>query len=100
MLYIRCIAERSPLIDGIQKVSSSYDMILDLIHTQLQSGLVAEADATLRANAAQLRTGDYHSVLLYSYPTDTSWEQSLPQMLVESALCGSSECKTNFFRRK
>ena len=99
LVFIRCIAERSPLADGLQRVSSSYDKILDVIQTQLHSGQVAEADATLRANAAQLRSSDYHSVLLYSYPTDTSWEQSLPQMLVQSALCGGGDCKTKLFRR-
>lgn len=98
--FIRCIAERTPLEGGVQAVSSGVEAILDLIHQQLHNGQVAEADQTLRTNAALLRPGDYHSVVLYSYPAEWSWENSLPQKLAQSALCGGTSCQTLFFRRK
>ncbi len=97
--FIRCIADRSSLGGGGQVSEGGYEAILDLIHRQLHGGKVEEAESTLRANADRLRAGDYASVLLYSYPTEWSWKDALPQRLVQSALCREGNCTAIVFRK-
>ena len=81
---IRCIPDRN--ITGAQ-INSSFDSFTGVIHAQLHAGAIAETERLVKANPELLHDAGGVSILLYSYPTESSWDSYLPHSLVQSALC-------------
>lgn len=98
--FIRCIASTEMGLLDRQAGDGEHEVVLELIRRYLRSGAIREAEATLRQQAHRLRSSDYASLLLYSYPAEWSWQEARPQMLVQSALCRDNwRCRVNFYRR-
>ncbi|HLA33375.1 MAG TPA: hypothetical protein VJ001_00755 [Rhodocyclaceae bacterium] len=47
-----------------------------------------------------LREGAFWNIFLYSYPSEWSWAEALPEKLVEAALCPRGRtCRVAIFRQ-
>ena len=86
MQLIRCIADR----DDLQQVAQStapYDPLIDAVHSYLHAGSIPDAERLVKTNPTVFHEGGVVNIMLYAYPTEWSWENLLPQALVQSALC-------------
>lgn len=93
---IRCIADR----DHLAGTSPDGEFMLDQIHSLLHQSAVGEVERIVQADPELLKSGQVRSVVLFSYPAEWSWQEALPQKLVNSAWCASTDdCRVSFFKR-
>jgi hypothetical protein len=98
--YLRCITDRDLSPSGLIQVAARFDSLVDEIHHQLHMGAAGAAEKVYRARAEATRNSGVWSILLYSYPSEWSWNEGLPERLVKNALCpGDPQCSVVIFRR-
>jgi hypothetical protein len=94
--FIRCIADR----DHLTGVGTDGELVLERIHALLHQAAIGEVERIVQSDPELIRQGKVRSVALYSYPAEWSWEDGLPQKLVNSAWClATDDCRISMFRR-
>ncbi|MDZ4252136.1 MAG: hypothetical protein U1A72_06130 [Sulfuritalea sp.] len=83
--YIRCIADRD--LAHPESIDPQSDAAIDRLRRELQrSG--ADAEKAFKANIGLVReAGAVWNIRIYSYPSDSSWQEGMPQRLVRAVLC-------------
>lgn len=94
--YIRCIADR----DHLAGSNGDGELMLEQIHTLLHQAAVGDVERIVQGDPELHRSGRVRSVALYSYPSEWSWQDGMPQKLVSSAWCAVTDtCRISIFRR-
>lgn len=96
--YILCIEDRSalPPLDAV--AAAPNQLVLDEIHRLVHEGTHDELDIYVAMNAPLLEPADLWRIRILSYPSEYSWEEERPQMLVRMLCPAGSDCPV-FFRR-
>ncbi|MBI3093763.1 MAG: hypothetical protein HYY97_02735 [Rhodocyclales bacterium] len=83
--YIRCIADRD--LAHPELIDPQSEAVLKLLHSELhRSG--ADAEKAFKANIQLVReAGAVWHIRIYSYPSDSSWQEGMPERLVRAVLC-------------
>ena len=84
--YIRCIADRD--LPHPESIDPQSDAVLNLLHNELHQRSGADAEKAFKANIQRVReTGSVWNIPIYSYPSDSSWQEGMPERLVRAVLC-------------
>lgn len=84
--YIRCIADRD--LAHPESIDPQSDAVLNLLHRELHQRSGSDAEKAFKANIELVReAGSVWSIRIYSYPSDSSWQEGMPERLVRAVLC-------------
>lgn len=84
--YIRCIAKQD--LAHPESIDPQSDAVLNLLHRELHQRSGADAEKAFKANIQRVReTGSVWNIPIYSYPSDSSWQEGMPERLVRAVLC-------------
>lgn len=96
---IRCIHDRDDVVTDESTSQERREMLLDHIHRMIHGGNEGELDSLVARNWHVLNDDDLWSIVIFSPPYPSSWEERKPEKLVRSLLCpGAVECRV--FMRK
>jgi hypothetical protein len=96
--YIRCIADRDLPSAALPDPPS--EAFLESLHQELHRGAGATVEKMYKTNIQLVRESRavWH-IRIHSYPTDSSWQENMPERLVRALLC-PTEGKCTVFIRK
>lgn len=84
--YIRCIADRD--IPSPPAPDSRSEAFLELLHQELHRGGGSSAEKIFKSNIEVVRESRaVWNIRIYSYPTEWSWKEGMPERLVRAVLC-------------
>lgn len=92
--YIRCIHDR----DLLPPAGAPQDVEADQTFGEIQrvlhaGGSTDELDQLVRTNARAVQRGFFTSIRIFSYPSEWSWEEEQPQLLVQTLCPEGSVCR-------
>ncbi|BAL24400.1 hypothetical protein [Azoarcus sp. KH32C] len=96
--YIACIRDRGdePPID--ETVDPPELIALDEAHRLLHEGRLEDLDRFVSQHAPALSNGKMWKIRIFSYPTEWSWDEERPQLLVRMLCPEGYDCPV-FIRR-
>jgi hypothetical protein len=92
--FIRCIHDRNLLPAATTNEDPEVDRTFGEIQRLLHSGgSTDELDRLVRTNARKVQRGFFTSIRIFSYPSEWSWEEQQPQLLVQTLCPEGSVCR-------
>lgn len=96
--FIACIEDRQELAPADDALDAPQIVALDTIHRLLHQGPLPELDLYVRQSATVLQPGDIRKIRIFSYPSQLSWDEGRPQILVRNLCPEGYDCPI-FIRR-
>jgi hypothetical protein len=94
IVEIRCIHDRDGNVVDEEISREQREILLDHIHRMIHGGNGEGLDSLVAHNWHVLNDDDLWSIVIFSPPYPSSWEEQRPKKLVRSLLCpGSVECE-------
>lgn len=96
--YIRCIADRDLPYAALPDPPS--DALLESLHQELHRGSGTTVEKIFKTNIKLVRESRaVWNIRIYDYPTDSSWQENMPERLVRALLCPKEGKCAVFFRK-
>lgn len=87
--FIRCMADRD--LPHIKLSNAQSEEVMHLLHQEFHGKSGAAAETMFKANIELIRMSpSVWNIRIFSYPSDWSWQEGMPERLVRSVLCPST----------